>query len=131
MKQSVERRFELNQNAFQTVVDFLIQQKYDSIIIKDDSMMQADFQDVVIQDETVKKALQQIFALRVDMSVYKHANTIEFHWWTHPQNISSTLAYSINHITLPDVQFSTEMMQLSEPGWYYVIEDYNLWRQEH
>lgn len=128
---SVEKSFDKYQEDIEHVVNFLIEEKYKSILIRDSSgMMQADLQWMEIHEDNILDALNRLFALRDNMQIYKDGNTIKLLWWTHPQNISSSIAYSVNKTDLPDVQYATEILPMSDDGWYYVIADYNAWRVE-
>ena len=128
---SVEKSFDKYQEDIEHVVNFLIEEKYESILIRDSSgMMQADLQWMEIHEDNILDALNRLFALRDNMQIYKDGNTIKLLWWTHPQNISSSIAYSVNKTDLPDVQYATEILPMSDDGWYYVIADYNAWRVE-
>lgn len=129
----VEREFLKNQKAFYTVAEFLAEQEAKSIIIDNpNGIMQADFQEQKIYDNSVLESLDQLFSMRSDMSIYKHGNTIEFQWWSHwIVDIGSYVAYSTDSNRIPQVQFATETVPMSEPGWYYIIADYNRWRIEN
>ena len=130
---TAERFFEKNKADIQIITDFIITEEYEWISIREaDGMMKADFQEMEIPDAEVAKAVKRLFSARSDMQIYKHDNTIELQFWSHPQEIGSYIAYSIIHnelpADLPDVQFATEIIPMSADGWYYVISDYNLWR---
>lgn len=121
---SVEESIGKYQEDIQCVVDFLIEEKYESILIRDSGgMMQADLQWMEIHEDNILDAVNRLFALRDNMKIYKNGNTIKLLWWTHPQNISSSIAYSVNGTDLPDVQYATEIIPMSDDGWYYVIAD--------
>lgn len=129
---AAERFLKRNQADIQLLVDYFIAEGYGNVIIWDaDGTMKADFREMEIPDADVVKAVDRLFSARSDMRIYKAGNTIEFTFWSHPQEIGSCIAYSIDHISLPDVQFATETTAMSVEGWYYVIEDYNLWRVNH
>ena len=126
---TAESFFEKNKADIQTVTEFLSTEEFEWISMWEaDGTMKADFQEMEIPDAEVANAVKRLFSARSDMRIYKSNNTIELLFWTHPQEISSTIAYSINRTDLPDVQYATEIKPMSAAGWYYVIEDYHIWR---
>lgn len=129
----IERTFSMNQESFCTIVDFLAQNKAHSIhITEDNGRMKADFVELTIQDEAVRKAISQLFSRNPNMKIFKNGYTIEFFWWSHwIVDIGSYIAYSTDVDRIPLVQFATEVMPMKASGWYYIISDYNKWRIEN
>ena len=135
-KESVEKHFQENYNDIQTVVEFMCNSEYDSIHINTaDGTMWADFEDgVVIEEKSVRDAIGRLLgasSIRQYYYVYKSGNTIDFLQWKGIAEISSGVAYSINGTDLPYIDYPTVLEPMSEPGWYYYVDDYNTWRSEH
>lgn len=132
--ESVEEHFQNNYDDIQIVVEFMSNSGYNSIYIKGiDGMMLADLEDVPITDESVFDAVKRLLGTpltgnRQYYYVSKSSNTIEFYQWKGTAEIGCGIAYTINGTDIPDVQYATELVQLSEPGWYYYVDDYNAWR---
>jgi len=130
---SVERQLERNYDDIMIIVDYMIASKYESISIDDtDGWIWADFKDIKIKDEAVLKSVKNLIDENEYISIYKNNNTIEFAQWE-PFVIDKGcgIAYSIDNITVPDVQYAVKMLPLEKAGWYYYVDDYNEWRSEN
>lgn len=131
---SVEEHFRNNQEDIQTVVDFIINLEYSSISIDTaDGTMLADLETVEIEDEDVNNAIKRLLGRTLGnssqyYSIYRSLNTIDFSQWSSPQDIGCGVAYSISGEFPPIIQYCTELVPLSEEGWYYYVDDYNAWR---
>lgn len=125
---AVKEQFNNYYDSIQVVVDFMINSNYENIYILDDSgIIQADFKDIYVKD-SVNKAIKQLLNGKYS-SINKIGNTIWLLQWRGAQDIGCGLAYSINGTELPEVDFMTDLVPISENGWYYYISDYNSWGQ--
>lgn len=131
---SVEEHFRNNQEDIQTVVDFIINSEFSSVSISTaDGTMLADLERVEIENEDVNSAIKRLLGhkpgdRRQYYSIYRSLNTIEFSQWSNSHDIGCGLAYSISGEFPPIIQYCTELVPLTEEGWYYYIDDYNSWR---
>ena len=131
---SVEEHFQNNQEDIQTVVDFIINSEYSSVSIDTaDGMMFADLKMVEIENEGVNSAIKRLLGHRLGgsrqyYSIYRSMNTIEFFQWKNTHDCGCGVAYSISGKIPPIIQYCTELVPLSEEGWYYYVDDYNAWR---
>lgn len=132
--EDIEADFQSNYEDIQIVVGFLEDSAYESVQITSvDGTMWADFETVLIEDEDVNSAVGRILKRPYAddgryYAVYKSGNTIEFYQWKSSQDKGCGVAYSINGTDLPEVTYCTELVPLSEAGWYYYVDDYNEWR---
>lgn len=133
--ESVEEHFRSNQEDIQIVVDFLVSMEHPSVYINTtDSTVLVDLERIEIEDEKVNAAIKQLLEDSIfDTKQYynfadKTRNAIHFGLWCSAQGVECGVAYSINGEDLPLSQFCTEIVPLSEPGWYYYVDDYNEWR---
>ena len=91
--------------------------------------MQADLRELPIEDREVTAAVQRLQDSY--QNIRKNGNTIVLNQWAGLADIGCGIAYSINGTDAPKVQFMTVLVPLSEDGWYYYVDDYNEWRNEH
>lgn len=131
---SVEEHFRNNQEDILTVVDFIINSEYSSISIDTaDGTMFADLETVKIENEDVNNAIKRLLGhtlgnSRQYYSIYRSINTIILHQWKNTHDCGCGIAYSISGEFPPIIQYCTELVPLSEEGWYYYVDDYNAWR---
>lgn len=126
---SVEKQFQNNYNAIQTIIEFIINTGYNNIYIQDsEGTMMADLKDLPIGDDDVLAAVQTLFKGGYYINISKIDNTITFLQWRGTKDIGCGIAYSINGVDAPEVQFMTKLVSLSEDGWFYYVSDYNTWR---
>lgn len=132
--EEIEADFQSNYEDIQVVVEFLENSPYESVHIDStDGTMWADFETVDIDDKDVNGAVKRILKRPFSRNgryyaVYMSENTIEFYQWKSSQDKGCGVAYSINQTDLPDIQYCTELVALSETGWYYYVDDCNAWR---
>lgn len=126
---AVEELYIDNKEDIHTVVLFLENLKYQDIYIDTfDGEMLADMTQLAINDYEVVSAIKCLFENNMFKSISKHGNTISLSHWSGLQDIGCGIAYSINGVDRPEVQFMTELVPLTEDGWFYYVDDYNKWR---
>lgn len=126
-----QETFNENYAYIQTVVSYMVSEPYEKISVDDASgTMYADFAYRDIENSSVVEALTFLFNSAGYMHIYMSGNTIYFEQWRSVHERDCGVAYSINGIDEPDVQYMTECVPLAETGWYYCVVDYNLWRVE-
>ena len=127
---SVENLLYENHADIQIVIDYMLSTGFNSIHITDDTgIIWADFNDVTVDSENVIKSLENLLGSGKFMHINKIENTIDFMCWSpFMKDISCGLAYSINGVDEPQIQYGTQITPLSENGWYYYVEDYEKWR---
>lgn len=127
--EAVEQRFTENYADILTIVSFMVNSGHEDIYIKDCSgKMYVDFEWINIADSSVNASIDNLLGAGLYQRIDKSGNTICFEQWDGLQDIGCGIAYSINGNDPPEVQFMTELVPLSQDGWYYYVDDYNLWR---
>ncbi len=124
---SVKKTFLANKEDIIIVINYMVESGYTNIHIKDASgIMWADFADVKIADASVIAALDNL--CETYKMISKDGMTIELLQWTGVRDIGCGLCYSLFPSNLPEVQHATEMVKITESGWYYYVADYEKWR---
>lgn len=113
------------------IADYMICSGYEDLYINEKGETAwADFADIAIEDKFVSCAVK-----RLESNDYAYINkvdnTIKFCLWVGLRDVSCGVAYSINGIDEPQLQYMVELKPLSEPGWYYYVTNYNQWRAEN
>lgn len=125
----VQQRFQNNREAIQTIVEYMIDTGYEDIYVLDSSgAILVGPKEMKIDNEAVCAAIKQLLENGEYIDVDKEGNTIYFEQWRGIRDIGCGIAYSINGVDTPEVQFMTELAPLSEGGWFYYVADYNSWR---
>ena len=116
--EAVEERFNENYDDILTIVSFMINSGHTDIQIRDCSgTMYVDFEWIDITDASVNSAVERLLGANLYRYIFKNGNTIEFVQWTGQQDIGCGIAYTINGIDLPDIQYTTEIIPLAKDGW--------------
>lgn len=124
---NAQQVFQNNCNDIHTIVQFLTGLDCRNVYIDDDGeSMLADLVNVPINNVEVSAAIKRLF--KTYLSIDKIDNTIHLLQWRGSKDIGCGIAYSINGIEPPVVQFMTELTPLTEVGWFYYVSDYNTWR---
>ena len=133
--ESIETHFRNNYEDIQIIVEFISGSTYNSVFINtSDGTMLADLETLEIEDENVKKAIKRLLGgtfvrERQYYSVSMSGNTIWLLQWKSPQDVGCGVTYSINKTDIMDaMDYITELVPLSEAGWYCYVDDYNAWR---
>lgn len=125
----IEEQFSANYEDIKTVSDFLINSGFKSIqISSSNGEMLGNHEEHAITDKSVIGALENLENIYKSISISKYNTTIEFVLWTRFRDVGCGVAYSSIENILPGVDYCTELVPLSEPGWYYYVADYNEWR---
>ena len=127
----VQKKLTKNIENLETVVAFLESTGYDDISICAPKKMYADFSYVIIEDEAVVAALEELHNKGNYPSIQKNGSTITFRQWQGLTGISCGIAHVPYDWFGPDIQYLTELVSLQEDCWYYYVEDYETWRLEH
>lgn len=128
----VQQNFQDNYANIQVVVEFMLNSGYEDISIRDaDGTMFADLSEREISDDKVSSAISQLIDGKKYHSISKRGDTIKFLQWKAIRDIGCGIAYSTNKSDKPDVSYVTELIPLSEDGWYYYVADYERWRSEN
>lgn len=126
--QTVKEQFYDNRDDISLITEYMIDSGCESIYIHDDSgNMFADQITTKIHSIEVSAAIKRLFNGKYSV-ITKDGNTILFQQWTRFMDAGCGIAYSINGRDLPEIQYLTELVPLSEEGWYYYVDDYNEWR---
>ena len=133
----VYQQFLKHKELIQMITNYMVDTGYTNIYLSAgketmnvdaDGTMSQGLVEMKISDDAVCAAIQLLFKSKAYIDIDKHDNTIIFLQWMGVQDIGCGIAYSINHIDYPSGEFFTELVPLSEPGWYYFVYDYNQWR---
>lgn len=127
----VEASYLSNADDIDIIVDFLLSTNYADIYITDNSgIMLADLNRVPITSPNVIDAIDRILSSRAYQHINKNGNTISLLQWSGIRDIGCGIAYSINGVEMPEIEFLTELTPLSHDSWYYYVSDYNAWRKK-
>lgn len=120
-KEQMERNFERNKSLLTTIVNYMENVEYDTIIVNDFNA------NIPIENWKTSTAIHILLWRKYYNSISKHNGTVIFQKWKGIQDINQGIAYSIDGKE-PMVEFLTLLEPLSEPGWYYYKADYEEWR---
>jgi len=121
-KDKAERYFKRDYKSLETIIYYMENSDRKSIRVHKTMSTYG------IKDEEVVEAINRLFEKRGYDVISKNGNTIHFLRWTRFRDFGSGIAYSINGIDEPDLQYLTKLEPLSESNWYYYEEDFNEWR---
>lgn len=120
--------FDQDKEDILLITEYLASDTNDNIIFRKEGMFAAPSNLNKVNDRSVYQAIYRLLNDRDYHSISKFENTITFTIWTRFNDFGSGLAYSINVMDEPEIQYLTELEPLSEDGWYYYEEDFNEWR---
>ena len=122
----VQEQFQNRCADISLVVDYLAASGYENVYINDrEKDMLADFVRMPIDDLEIYTVITDLFESGYCTQINKIGNTIYLLQWKGIRDIGCGVAYSINGIDLPKIQYATELVPLSEDSWYYYVADYN------
>ncbi len=75
-----------------------------------------------IEDEKVIEAINELFNRKYD-AITKDENTICFQRWTRLKDFGAGVAYSINGVDEPKIDYVIKIEPLSKEQWYYYEEN--------
>lgn len=128
-KNTVQQVFDDHYEEIMSLFSFMETSEYNHISISDASgTIFADFSHVQIQDNDVCNAIKHLLKKGPYLHISKIDKTVIMRQWTGLQDIGCGVLYSQNIEESIDVEFITELIPLSEEGWFYYISDYNAWR---
>jgi hypothetical protein len=133
----VEKVFQKYYDDIQIVVDLMVSLDYEVVIIDSDGrtgLVNTDgyhFESVEVAldtktEETINRLLSEGYE-----QIVKNNNTIQFRQWSRFNDVGCGIAYSINSVDKPEIQYLTELTPLGQDGWYYYVDDVNQWRLEN
>lgn len=126
---SVQNRYKEHSDDIQIIVDYLSSTDYEDVYITDNNgTMLAELEIILVEDSTFSNAIDCIIGNRVYQHINKNGNTISFLQWKGIRDIGCGIAYTINGIDTPEIEFATKIIPLSDEGWFYYVSDYNAWR---
>ena len=125
--EEAEKYFEENRKDLEIVADFLINESND-VYIMHYAHRWENWKNTELTND-VRKAIERLRNGQYKICITKDEDTIGITiWFPAVLEMSSGFIYSINGKEPPVVQFATTLKPLSEPGWYFYIEDFNTWR---
>ncbi len=124
---AVKQRFQTNYNDILTVKEYLCSSEYEDFQIRrGDQSAWADGETIEIEDSEVWGAIQRL--LRQYHNIMKSGNTIFLTQWSRFNDVGCGIAYSINGVDEPEIQYLTTLEKMPSTDWYYFVDDYNEWR---
>lgn len=131
--ETVESVFYENTDNINTIVRFMEASGYTDIYINEtDGTMQADLEELEIEDEAVNAAISQLIGTETYRLISKRGETIEFlQWSAFIKDIGCGIIYTMDDVITQEIPYVTQLQPLKEPGWYYYVEDYELYRRQH
>ena len=127
--ESVQNHYHEHSEEIQIIIDFLLSMNYEDISIRDnDGLMLADLNVVAIDEHEVRIAIDGLLANRAFYHIVKNGNTIYLLQWKGIRDVGCGIAYSINGIDSPEIEYVTQLVPLSIDGWFYYVSDYEEWR---
>ena len=127
----IKKTFENNYENIQIVVDFLMDSGYENVYIDESNgLMWADFSTISIENNNVLTAVNALLENNTYVRISKNENSIVFSQWESDQNKGCGIAFSINGVDKPKVDFMIELKTLSKSGWFYYYSDYEEWRMK-
>ena len=128
-KDKAERYFNRDKEDIMLITQYFVKSGYSNILINDtNGNMSIGYTCIKINDETVKKAVNNLIDKRGYISIQRTDNTISFAMWCRLSDVSRGIAYSIDKEHEPTLEYLTELEPLEENGWYYYEDDFNEWR---
>lgn len=120
----VQNVFYRDKEILQLLKDYFIATGYADLYVYDDCKTAlAGLEKIIIDDQAVVTAFQQLRKKGYEI-FDKNENTIKFETWSGIRDVSAGIAYSVDGTPI-SIEYMTECEQLSEPGWYYYVTDYN------
>ena len=121
---NVQKRYQEHSEDIQVIIDFLSSSDYEDVYITSSAgTMLADLNEVSIEDSSVSKAIDNIIDAKAYQHINKNGNTISLLQWKGIRDIGCGIAYTINGIDAPEIEYATQMIPLSDDGWYYYVSD--------
>lgn len=128
--ESVQKQYYEHSEDIQIIIDFLLSVNYEDIFIREnDGWMLADLNSVPIDEEKVCMAIDRLLTNRAFYHIVKNGNTIYLLQWKGIRDVGCGIAYSINGINNPEIEYVTQLVPLSNDGWFYYVSDYEEWRR--
>lgn len=90
--------------------------------------MLADLEHIPIENRAVFAAVNTIIDKGLYRNINKNGDTISLLQWTGLRDIGCGIACTINGENTPEIEFVTQLVPMSDNGWYYYVSDYNVWR---
>jgi len=131
---SIEASFKQNRSDLLAVSEYVKSLEYDTVYITKDGVVSvADYESgqrgerIEISDQDVVAAVERLFQKSNFHVISSIPNEfIEFQKWS-ARDIGCGIAYSFDE-DKPAIEFVTELIPLSESGWYYYVSDFNTYR---
>lgn len=140
--QRLEREFQRDKDAFETVVEYLLSLDHEDVTIRRSNIEGRDFTtiemfvglgagNVPIGDDDAREAVAHLFQGGYQI-IGKDAYVITFLRWS-ALDAGRGIAFSIDGRTPGEsaaLQFLVEIEPLAENHWYFYYENFDLWRLE-
>ena len=131
-QENLQNELERNLEDILLITQFLLDQECEEVFILHEDGINGNMNEGVIDkeiaNEAVKNTVYRQMKENPDLSFSRMNNSVHINMWTHFQNISCGLVYSVDGKDFSAVQYATEIVPMEIDGWYYVVEDYNAYR---
>lgn len=120
-----------NWNDITLINDYLLELgDRNALISDDDGSILITLVDQSIEDNAVREAVLSLWRNGCKgISKRNEKNAITYTIWKRSIGQADCgFVYAIDHTLPPKAQFQTELVPLSEDGWYYYLADYEKWR---
>ena len=129
---AVQKHYQKHSEDIQIIIAFLSSSEYEDIYITDSSgIMLADLTKVPIEDQRVVKSIGRIINDGAYQHINKDGNNISLLQWKGIRDIGCGIACTISGTNTPEIEFVTQMIPLSDAGWFYYVSDYVVWQSNH
>lgn len=127
---AIKKIYEEHQNDMDMIVAYIQNAEYEWVHFDEpNGTMSADFQkNIPITDPKLASVVKKLLDHGAVQEIYSNKGHVVFCCWSSVKEKSCGIAYSFDHTKTPDVQYATELIAFSEPGWFYYVEDYNEYR---
>lgn len=126
---AVQEQFVNNLDDINAVVSFMQSSGYDGFFIQDSTeLASSGSRTIQIQDNEIRFAIKRLFHNRNYLDISKIGNTVTLLQWRGVYDVGCGIIYTNNVEESINTEFVTELIPISEDGWYYYVSDYNAWR---
>ena len=133
--------FDKNREDFYLIIEYLLNSDFSDIRIHRSSQLGSgiiemfvwpEMERIVVSDPNVSDAINRLFGQGY-RSINKSGNGISFLRWT-TLDAGRGIVFSIDGSSptqADGLQFLIEIQPLSEDGWYFYVDDFNVWRSRN
>ena len=126
---TVQKCFDENREDIFLLVSFMNKLGFNDIYISNTSgQVIADYSTLEFTNNEVCNAICRLLENKKYIRISKMGQTISFLQWTGLRDVGCGIIYSEDIEESIDREFLTDLVPLSDEGWFYYISDYSAWR---